>query len=273
MRMRNYSRRIPALFLAVVFCFLCGCTEIADRNLPETTPPETTTVSPDVTDAPEETSDISVSQTTAPVTAEPIEEEYLDYEFSVEDEEFIADCVFVGDSICKGLSHYGIVPVDNTFALGGVAARNIFEYTFEVDGDELELLTALVNAGKGNIVFSMGMNDINMTSKIAFARNYKDLLEQVEAACPVASIYVIGITPIASTSDFSTNDIIDEYNEALRLMVEESGKINWFYVDPDSELKNSQGYLKTNYESGDGLHLAMSAYYGILWKLCQKANE
>lgn len=263
---------------AIALCS-CGCVSIAGRTLPddEIAAPVETTISdselPDTTTAfdYEGVGGDLLPDITEQTEAVFIDETYSTYEFDDEDKIFLDNCIFVGDSVCKGLSHYGVVPVANTLALGGVAARNIFEFAFDAgDGTEVDLLTALVNANKASIVFFMGMNDVRMTTEDTYASNYKDLLTKTEAACPYSNIYVFSTSPLAADSDFTTNDHIAKYNAAVKQMIEDSGNVRWKYVDIDPELTNSAGYLKSDYSGGDGLHLAQSAYYAILWQFCQQ---
>ena len=145
-----------------------GCVDISGRNAPEkpVIATVTTTTTEDIPDAPVTA---NVSTTTAmeyttqiPVitagTGEEIEEFYSTFEFTEDDYAFLQNCVFVGDSICSGLGHYGIIPMKNVIAQGNIAARNIFDFTFTIDGSELSLVSALVNADPQYVVFSMGIN-------------------------------------------------------------------------------------------------------------------
>lgn len=244
---------------------LCGCVNISDRTLPVPLTEETTAGEPVENTATEITTAAAETTLSHDVT---LGETYGVYEFSDSDDLFLSDCVFVGDSVCKGLSHYGLIPVSQNYALGGIAARNLFEFKFDVGGDSVEPLIAIANANKNNIVLWMGMNDLNMTDSAEYAENYKNILMKIQAVCPLAEIYALAITPLSEDSDFSSNDVIDRFNASLSDMIGASGYSNWHYVDVKSELVNADGYLKYYYNAGDGLHMAQVAYYGVLWKLC-----
>ena len=254
-----------------------GCVDISGRNAPEkpVIATVTTTTTEDIPDAPVTA---NVSTTTAmeyttqiPVitagTGEEIEEFYSTFEFTEDDYAFLQNCVFVGDSICSGLGHYGIIPMKNVIAQGNIAARNIFDFTFTIDGSELSLVSALVNADPQYVVFSMGINDVNITSEEEFAENYREILSTTEGFLPNAQLIVVSITPIDMTSTFTTNENIDSFNKALSEMMAENEK--WHFVDVTEELKNSENALKTNYSSGDGIHLSPDAYYAVLYQLCR----
>ena len=267
-------KKITAVILSAAVLMLSGCVDISSRTLPPR-PVMASTTEP--VDIPDEPIIISVATTTAPLTEETTpsaadsehttEEFYSEFEFTDEDYSFLDGCVFVGDSICSGLGHYGIIPMDRVIAQGNIAARNIFDFTFSVDGGEMTLITALVNAKPEYIVFSMGINDVNITSEQEFAENYKEILTMTEGFLPEAKLIVLSITPIDSESTFTTNEHIDGFNYALKNMAEESER--WIYVDVTGELKNSDNALKSDYSSGDGIHLSPDAYYATLYQLCR----
>ncbi len=231
----------------------------------------TTTAAEEITT--EETTDSSPEETTAPETEETdapqtIVESYDSYTFDDVDQAFLSETVFVGDSICRGLSAYGIIDSSQVLAQGNVGARSIFEYTFSYGGSDLELLTALVNSNPKNIVFSMGMNDVNMTSAEKFVENYTHILSMTASYLPDTRLIIAGITPVTEESNFVANSKIREYNQALMNMAE-SSEIPVTVVDLFDVLANSTDALKSNYHSGDGIHLSPAAYYAYLWKICQ----
>ena len=273
------NKRIIGLAAAVCL-LLTACTDISQRTLP--TERETELIIPSESSS-EATSAPADAETEASDTAETadetasevgsgvsIEEQYSSYTFSEEDEAYLDTCLFVGDSICGGLSHYGILPADHVISKGSVAARNIFDFKFGIGDSETDVLTAILNQKQDHIIFSMGMNDVNMTDAETYVANYFNLLTMVAAYCPDSELIVLSITPILADSDFSANEKIDSYNAAIKDAIEKDGKPNWKYIDISPELKNSAGGLKSSYESGDGIHLAQAAYYAYLWQIVQE---
>ena len=262
-----------------------GCQgDISQRTLPsETKAPESAAVTEETTTTTKKTPINTVkitttTGTTAPETTEdtsettePIIEDYNSFVFSDEYNDFLAECVFVGDSICSGLKLYEILPSKNVVAQGNVAARNIFDFSFKVGKEELSVLSALVNLKPKYVVFSMGMNDVNITSEKAFCDNYGELLSLTEGFLPEAKLIVCSVTPITTDSKFSTNENIDSFNSALKEYLDETEK--WTYVDITRELKNSANALKTDYNGGDGVHLAPAAYYAMLYQICERVVD
>ncbi len=191
------------------------------------------------------------------------------YIFSDKYESFIDGLTFVGDSICYGLEVYDYLAPDNVLAFGSVAARNIFDFTFDVNGVEYGIIDAVKLVNPKTLIFSMGMNDINLTTSEQYCENYMDLLDQVHAAVPSAKLYVASITPISNTSDFNDNATIDSYNAAIKSFLANSGK-GYGYVDIASYLKDKWNGLAYEYSGGDGIHLQSSAYSAILYQVCEQ---
>lgn len=273
------KKKVLCLIISAAI-LLCGCVNIENRTLTETT---TATQIPATDSQPVE---ISIETTTAPnnptispteTTTEPPEEEiieeYNSFTLTDEDNDFLSRCVFVGDSICSGLKVYDILPAEHVIAQGNIAARNIFDFTFIVDGGEQSLLSALVELKPEYVVFSMGMNDVNITSEEEYVQNYTDLLAMTESFLPDAKLIVLSITPIDRTSTFTANENIDSFNAAIENAFAENEENKWLYVDVTGELKNSVNALKTNYNSGDGIHLAPDAYYAVLSQLSAAVRE
>lgn len=194
------------------------------------------------------------------------------YTLSAADQAFLKDCVFVGDSICHGLEVYKVLPDNNVLATGCVAARSINDYTFKINGKSYNYVQGLAILKPKYVIFSMGMNDINMTTAAKYCENYKNLLTAAQAAVPNAQLCVASITPIANGIKFSTNTKIDTYNQTIRDYLATNYPA-WKFVDVAPRLKNQWNGLYTNYSSGDGIHLSPAAYTAYLYQVCEQLNR
>jgi len=268
--------------LIMVICTLFACSgnndtgssEIMSVTQPQTeagaVPATTSTVTSTTT-----TITTTTTTTTIPETQPPVlkgintnDEIYSEYTFSREYNTFLAECVFVGDSICSGIDHYDILPDDNVIAEGNVSAFNIEGFDFTYHGYDIPLSEALADRNPRYIVFSMGMNDVNMGSTELYVQNYERLLSEVEAVLPEAVLIVTSITPIDALSEFCLNSKIDSYNAAIRDYL--SGQPNRYFVDVSAYLKGEDNGLKQEYSSGDGIHLSRSAYHALLYQVCEQ---
>lgn len=206
-------------------------------------------------------------------TADPSEETYRDYVLTAEDEALKNEMVFIGDSICSGFSTYNILPKSQVLAKGCVAARSIHDYDFAIPtGGSGDIIDAIAATTQKYLIFFMGMNDVNMVTEEQWTSDYWDLLEKAAQVRPDATIMVLSISPVRNDSGFCANSKIDTFNYAIKTMVESSGKDNWMYVNASAELKNQYNELKLNYNGGDGIHFAVSAYTSVLWSVCHAIN-
>lgn len=172
-------------------------------------------------------------------------------------EEAFAHTVFVGDSICSGFRVYGHMPDNNCLAVGNVGARSIFDYSFAVDGVDHDLITALKLVDPSFVVFSMGMNDINITDEDQFCANYDNILAKVHEALPDAKLFIASITPTLNAPSFK-NSRIDSFNEAIKKHLEGT---EYYYIDVASSFKDaSSNSLIESFSGGDGIHLSSAAY-------------
>ena len=263
--MKRFSTLSALLTLALL---LCGCTDISDRVITgtgQTDDDYIPGVGGDLLIV--ETEDIGGSSDVQ--QPQPPMEDYSSYSFSPVQEDFIASCLFMGDSICSGIGSYGFSGA--CYAKAGVAARNILEFTFDFNDAQVGPLTALVNSGSKNLVFLMGTNDVNMVSVKEYTDYYDDFLTKVEASCPGVTIYVLSVPPVTEDSNFCYNYQLDDLNTALKYMIEDSNRPR-HYIDCASLLKNDGGGLKEIYSAGDGVHLSRAAYYAMLYALCTGAG-
>ena len=186
--------------------------------------------------------------------------------FSEADNRFLSGTVFVGDSICSGVSVYGYIPEDQVLATESVSAHTINSYTFPVDGAEYDYAEALKKLQPKTVVFFMGMNDTYL-SVDAYCNNYADILRTAHSAVPGAKLYVASITPVAASCTYTTNANIDSFNQAIRTRVASAG---FGYVDISTSLKGADNCLMPDYAGPDGIHLPTAAYRIILEDICNQ---
>ena len=252
---------------------LTGCGLLTEISVPAADPSqtsfsltsatETTTTEATTTTTTEST---TVTTTTTVTAVKPVARTLTDA-----DKAFLKDYVFVGDSICFGLGSYGILPKEQVVAKASVAARSIFDYTFTVGGQERNAVEALAYLQPKNVIFSMGMNDVNMTSKEKYCENYADLLAKAQEAVPDAKLYVASITPLTASTKFCKNSRIDEFNAAIKQYLAENAPY-WGYVDIATVLKGDDNNMLKKYTSGDGIHISPAAYNALLGSLCDQLN-
>lgn len=190
-------------------------------------------------------------------------------EFEAEDislisEKYMNDVVVVGDSISRGYSVYGRIKDDNVLAEGSIGVRNVLETQFDYQGYKLGITDILGRKKPKYIFISFGMNDLNMKTEEEYTAEFQNFISEVQKATPESVILITAITPISRQTTFTTNEKIDKYNEALHKMVFDYNSDKIYFVNAAQYLKGPDNYLVTEFSSGDGIHLAASAYDYLL---------
>lgn len=239
--------------LLIIICLLLsGCVDISARTLDVPTEHATSLVN------------VGAEKVSAPPEA-PYDPgtSAADYTLTDDDRGFLDMCAFVGDSVMSGLSFYNILPEKQVFAQANVAARNIFDFSF----NGKDIVKVVADYDPKIVVFLLGMNDLNMTSPGQYADEYKELLTYF----PAQKIILMSITPVSEDCTFTSNSMIERFNAALENLAAESDRARICYLDISPELSTGNGSLKSAYDSGDGVHLMPDAYDAILWEICRNA--
>lgn len=230
-----------------------------------TVPPVTTvrTSSPAVTAPP-------VTVTQAPVTTAPPQKQY---DRKMTFAEYFSDSLFIGDSICSGLRVYGgLLNVENCAARINVSTWGINKYTFQYKSNstaELDALSIVKLYQPKKIFIWMGMNDLYVVSADKYASNLCDLAESYIEASPGCKVYVVSISPMSSTHKWNVeldgNNRINEYNQAIKDKCDEVDYLE--YINIHDCLTDSSGYLASENNGGDGIHLSSGAYTKVLTEI------
>lgn len=184
-------------------------------------------------------------------------------ELELTDADYLADTVFVGDSRTHAMDLYGYADVSRTIAEDGLNHQTALTKAFADlgDGNLYTLYQALRVANPKRVYVGFGINGMSFMSEEDFFSDYRQLLSEVESACPKAQIVILSIYPVGERFSESnpgmSNERIDDYNRKLKVLASELGI---HYVDAASVLKSENGALNPAYGAGDGLHLNASAY-------------
>lgn len=187
--------------------------------------------------------------------------------------EYFADSLFVGDSICSGLKIYGgCLNVENVAARLNVSTWGINKYTFQYKSNstaELDALSIVKLYQPKQIYIWMGMNDLYVVSAEKYAENLCSLAQSYMEAAPGCKVYAVSISPMSSTHKWNVeldgNNRINEYNKAVQKKCSEVDYLT--YINIHDALTDSYGYLASENNGGDGIHLSASAYKKVLTEI------
>ena len=233
-----------------------------------TTVPTTTTKQETTT-----TQNGGTSSTTYMKGDDPIDAKYADTvlaETADMGEDYLKDIVFIGDSRTVGYKAYGVLP-DGTKTLQ-VWARESFQltkyksakFTFPDDGSEKTIEQALAVKKPKIVIIELGLNSVSYLSKTKFEQAYGGLIDAIKAASPETKIIcnsMYGVSRSYKKQDQINNTKIYTSNKWLMEVAYQKGVK---YLNTASVLRDADGYLPENYQSGDGLHLKTAGYRVVL---------
>ena len=192
-------------------------------------------------------------------------------------EEYLKQIIFVGDSTTAHLRSRGVLPdgtetkqvwcpSNNTLLLSSsITSLKIVDPD---TGEELTIAEAAKRKKPAYMVLTIGLNGSNTFTENVYKGCYRKLLDAVKAASPDTKLILQSVFPVATNESAWTaltpkelNLCIDKINSWQKELAEE---YNIRYLDTQSILRDSNGYLKQEYQNGDGIHLTAEGYRALL---------
>lgn len=139
-------------------------------------------------------------------------------------------------------------------------------------GEELSLAEALAQKHPERILLTFGLNGVVRKYKKGadyYKSCYRNLIEIIRENSPNTDIFLGSCYPVASNMDISNyptnaatiNEYLNTLNEWCRDLATEEGL---YFLNFAPLLKDDQGFLKSEYQVGDGIHLTREAYLVVL---------
>ncbi len=186
---------------------------------------------------------------------------------------YLKQIMFVGDDMCAGLADMDETDKNMIFAQTGLEASDIEEHTFS-NGQ-----TAAGWAADNKppyIYIWLGINDLSYCNDYTYYVNMKSVITSLNDASPDSIIAVMSLPPVASNSSWDNDNCgggadydLSVYQETIDMLVSDLGNSNIVTVDASSVLRNSDGRLDEQYDSGDGIHINSDGYKAI----CNYIND
>ena len=248
--LRSKNRIWIALILAALLLSACGA-----QSAPAPTPTPAPTPAPTPEPTPEPTPAPTPAPTEAPVWTAPPEP------FSRVDDSFFADAAFLGNSLMDGLRLFGGLRYGDFYSgtSASVISVNTVRDARSGGGAPCTRMEALLEKQYNKIYVLFGINELGFNVD-SFAAIYSELLAQIAAGEPNASICVLSLTPITrardAEDDIFTRARVMEFNAAIADMAQREG---YFYLDLYSALADEEGWLPEA-QATDGIHFKPSKY-------------
>ena len=254
-------------------------TTASDTTSGETAAPVTdapVTSSPDTTSPDTATTPVSGDTVEAPSTNTP--QTTLDYlslypdtvlaETADAGQAYIDKLVFLGDSTTYGLRAYKMLaggkdttqvwtPKIGTLTLSQASFATI---VYPETDEELTIADAVAKKKPEYLVITLGVNGVAFMKEDYFKSEYKKIIDSVQTASPDTKIICQSIFPVAKSYarlDSINNDLIDAANKWICEIAAECGVK---YLDTNSALRYTDGWLPEDYHNGDGMHLQTNSF-------------
>ncbi len=173
----------------------------------------------------------------------------LNISISCEKQSYTKDVLFLGDSHVFGWDIEYYFPYINyqKIGIGGARISDLIEYTKD------DYKTAVIIAGTNDVVSYF--NTKSDGYKQEFLQDYWSSIKNLDPA----KVIVVSIFPmIEQNSKQGINEIIDEFNNMLKNMVDTTS--NTLYLDVNTSLQSEDGQLDCSYADTKGVHLNNLGY-------------
>ena len=181
-------------------------------------------------------------------------------------EGYMNNCIFLGDSRTVAMVSYGYISDANALAKVGISHWQVMSTTFTQNSGNRYTLSDFLRAHSEPVIYvCYGVNGMNGLSEEKYEATYEELVDKiVSLAGNDRKVVLMSIWPVDDNGSYRgsvKNEWVDKYNTFLFEMARDKGL---YYLNIASALKDDNGSIKKEYDSGDGLHYKSSAYKDIL---------
>lgn len=177
-------------------------------------------------------------------------------------DDYLDNCVFVGDSVAYGLVSYNLVPTSNVLASVSASLSKIDAATVDTVYGETTVLDALNSMQPKTVYIIFSSSNASYMNPNEMYQYFSSFMKNVLSACPDSDVYVVSVPPVTSDKEMSVtvqikNEDIDTFNEKA---LDYCNRNDIHYLDINSYLKNQDGVLAADDAENDGMHLKYSTY-------------
>lgn len=185
------------------------------------------------------------------------------YDYTLENESYFNDAVFLGDSRTLGISDYAGLDGADFFCDNGMTIYKLLEdkgVTYQKTGEKMDLKNVLQEKQYGKIYIMLGMNELGYGDTRMYLKQYMKVLNQLKEWQPEAIIYIMANLHVSREknnmeTEFNNVNINDKNVASARLA---NGR-DVFYLDSNPLFIDEEGYLQEEL-TFDGVHLYAQNY-------------
>lgn len=187
--------------------------------------------------------------------------------------ELFGDALFIGDSRTVGLMEYGDLGEAEVFANTGLTVFEAPKASIKTStGKKQTLEEVLQSRTFGKIYIMLGLNELGYPYD-SIVKQYGKLVEEIHNAQPSAKIFLEANLHVSekksSSSDIYNNGKINQLNEAIKNIADESGM---YYLDINPMFDDQSGNLDKQYTSDDS-HVLGKYYDGWTTWIMEETAE
>lgn len=192
-----------------------------------------------------------------------LDDETMLWEGTPQGDSYLKKFLFLGDSRTVAMAHYGFVEEEQILAIDGLSHVNAQTTLFEdaETGKSITMEKKVRQEQPEYILVSFGVNGVAYLDEESFMEEYESMIAMLKNASPDSKIILHSILPVSSIMEEEdprlNNKAIDNYNTLLFELAE---RTHIYFLNTAEALKDEDGMLKDEYDSGDGLHYTQSAY-------------
>lgn len=180
-------------------------------------------------------------------------------------EGYMNHCIFLGDSRTVAMVSYGYISDSNALAKVGIAHTAVAGTTFTQNSGNTYTISDYLKARTEEVIYvCYGVNGMNGISEEQYESSYTELVDKIISLAGDRHVVLMSIWPVDDNGRYRgsvKNEWINKYNDFLYRLAAEKGL---YYLDVASILKDENGGMRREYDSGDGLHYSASSYGHIL---------
>lgn len=186
-----------------------------------------------------------------------------EYPYSIENDSYFNDAVFLGDSRTLGISDYAGLDAADFYCDSGMTIFKLLEpdgVTYQKTGDKEDLSQVLQQKKYGKIYIMLGMNELGYGNTQMYFEKYREVVEQIRVWQPEAIIYIMANLHVSQEknnagTEFNNMNINDKNAASARL----ANGTDIFYLDANPLFTDEEGFLNAEL-TFDGVHLYAQHY-------------
>lgn len=188
---------------------------------------------------------------------------------------YINNIIFIGDSTMSPMRSAAVLPdkADAKQIWSGESGTLSLDYgistatiVYPESNESISIPEAVSRKLPDYVIITLGFdNGVAYCTEKKFKDYYSSLIVSIKESSPNTKIILQSVFPISDKKQNDSSDITNEKIARANRWIEELAQsLSVKYLDTSSILKDPQGNLASQYDSGDGVTLSVEGYTAML---------